>query len=506
MKQPITWRQRITSDLGVLVLLALVKLILHLFINDQYEFHRDELATFDYARTLDWGYVDFPPLSPFMARIALELFGPSIVGVRLIVALTQSMAMVLAGLIARELGGSRWAQIVAALAVAAAPSSLVFSSFFGYGSFDYLWWVLIAYLVVRLLKSDNPRWWLAIGATIGLGMMTKYTMAFFGVGIVAGVLLTDARRYLRSPWLWGGVALAVVIFLPNAIWQIQHNFISLEFLGTIHERDVRIGRADSFLIDQFYLTVNALTVPLWIAGLVYLFTSGGKRSRILGWMYAIAFAIFFFTQGRGYYLSGAYPMLMSAGAVAIDRWLDSRAASRARVARGAGVGVLVLSGLIFAALLLPLAPINSGWWNIASSVSDVLQEEIGWRGLAQTVAGVYNSLPADEKATAGILAGNYGEAGAIDLYGPALGLPRAISGINTYWLRGYGNPPPQTLVVLGYRREIADRFFESCELKSPVTNRYGIKNEESQAYPGVFVCRRLRQPWSEFWKTLRHFG
>ncbi len=503
----IAWRQIIFSDVGILALLALVKLLLHTITNDQYEFHRDELATLDYARTLDWGYVDFPPFSPFVARIALELFGPSIVGVRLFVALAQSIAMLLAGLIARELGGSRWAQIVAALAVAGAPSSLVLSTFFGYVSFDYLWWVLTAYLMIRLLKSDDARWWLAIGVAIGLGMMTKYTMAFFAAGIVGGILLTDARRYVTSPWLWGGAAISLLIFAPNAIWQIQHEFISLDFLSSIHARDIRIGRTDSFLIDQFYLTVNLFTAPLWIAGLYfYFFTPSGKRYRALGWTFVITFAIFLFFQGRGYYLSPAYPMLMSAGAVLIDRWLASRSATRARVARRTSVSVLVVSGFIFAALVLPLAPINSAWWDVASSVNGELKEEIGWKELTETVAGIYSALPADEKSSAGILAGNYGEAGAIDLYGPAFGLPKAISGINTYWLRGYGNPPPETVIVLGAQQAFVEQNFESCELKGPITNRYGIKNEESRDYPGVFVCRRLLTPWSEFWKTFRYFG
>ncbi len=506
MKQRIAWRKIIFGDLGILILLALFKLLLHLCSNDQYEFHRDELATLDYARTLDWGYVDFPPFTPFMARIALELFGPSIVGVRLFVALAQSIAMVLAGLIARELGGLRWAQILAALSVAAAPSSLAMSTLFQYVSFDYLWWVLTAYFIIRMLKSDDPRWWLAIGAAIGLGMMTKYTMAFFVVGIVGGVLLTDARKYLRNPWLWGGVALSLLIFLPNAVWQFQHDFISLEFLGSIHARDIRIGRTDSFLIDQLYLTANLFTVPLWMVGLVYFFSSSGKRYRTLGWMYVITFALFFIARGRGYYLSPIYPMLMSAGAVMMERWFASFAPARDRLLRSFTVGLLVVSGLVFAGLVLPLAPINSGWWDIASGVNGELKEEIGWKELAQTVASVYAGLPAEEKSTAGILAGNYGEAGAIDLYGPALGLPRAISGINTYWLRGYGNPPPQTLVVLGVQRTFTEQNFETCELKSPITNRYGIKNEESRDYPGVFVCRKLREPWEEFWKSVRHFG
>ncbi|HXV41973.1 MAG TPA: glycosyltransferase family 39 protein, partial [Anaerolineae bacterium] len=180
----------IFSDLGILILLALLRLCLHILTNNQYGFHRDELATLDDARYLALGYVAYPPVTPFIARVALELFGPSLVGVRLFSALAQSSAMVLAGLMARELGGARLAQIVTALAVAIAPISLIQGALFQYVSFDYLWWVLIAYLTIRLLKSEDPRWWLGIGVVIGLGMMTKYTMIFLVAGIIGGVILT----------------------------------------------------------------------------------------------------------------------------------------------------------------------------------------------------------------------------------------------------------------------------------------------------------------------------
>ena len=231
-----------------------------------------------------------------------------------------------------------------------------------------------------------------------------------------------------------------------------------------------------------------------------------KRYRVLGWAYVITFILFFIARGRGYYLSPIYPMLMSAGAVVLERWFTSLAVTRARLLRSVTVGLLVVSGLLIAALVLPLAPINSAWWDVASSVNGELKEEIGWKELVQTVADTFKTLPAEEKSTAGIYAGNYGEAGAINLYGPALGLPKAISGINSYWLRGYSNPPPQTVIVLGEQQATLTRIFESCELKAPITNRYGIRNEEAREYPGVFVCRRLRQPLEEFWKSIRHFG
>ena len=491
----------------ILLALALFSVVLHTLTNGQYGFHRDELATLDDARRLAWGYVAYPPVTPFIARVALELFGPSLVGVRLFAALAQGAAVLLGGLMAHELGGRRPAQIVAASAVAIAPLSLGAGALFQYVSFDYLWWVLIAYLTIRLLKSEDPRWWLGVGAVIGLGMMTKYTMAFLVVGIVGGVLLTPARRYLRSPYLWCGVALSLLIFLPNLIWQVQHGFISLDFLRHIHARDIRIGRTQGFLVEQLLFAANPFTVPLWAAGLVYFFfVPGGKRYRLIGWMFVIPFVLFFAAKGRGYYTAPAYSMLLAAGAALGERWVASLTAGWARLTRGTTWTALAAGGVVAAALVLPLAPVNSSWWNVVNKVHDNFREEIGWPELVKTVAGIRASLPAEERVPVGILAGNYGEAGAIDLYGPAYGLPEAISGINSYWLRGYGDPPPRTLIVVGLSRGFLERNFESCELAGHITNRYAVKNEETTEHPDIFVCRRLRKPWAEFWKEFKYYG
>jgi 4-amino-4-deoxy-L-arabinose transferase-like glycosyltransferase len=500
---------RLWQDTGfaILAVLALIVLLLHTLTNGQYGFHRDELATLDDARYLAWGYVAYPPVTPFIARAALEVFGPSLVGVRFLAALAQAVALVLTGLMARQLGGGRAAQIVAALAVAVAPVSLAAGALFQYVSFDYLWWVAIAYLMIRLLKSEDARWWLAIGAVIGLGMMTKYTMVFLVAGMIAGVLLTPARRYLRSPWVWCGVALSLAIFLPNFIWQVRHGFISLDFLTYIHARDIRIGRTQNFLIDQLLVAANPFTVLLWVAGLFYFFFApDGKRYRLIGWMFVVPLVLFFIAKGRGYYMAPAYPMLLAAGAVVEERVVASLAAGWARLVRGHTCGVLVVGGLLAIAVVLPIAPVNSSWWKVANKVNDDFREEIGWPELVETIAGIHASLPAEERARVGILAGNYGEAGAIDLYGPAHGLPEAISGINSYWLRGYGDPPPRTLIVVGLSRDFLERNFESCVLAGHVMNRYGVQNEETARHPDLFVCRRLRQPWPVFWKKFHYFG
>jgi len=491
----------------VVILLALATLLLHCLTNGQYGFHRDELATLDDARRLAWGYVGYPPLTPFVARVALELFGASLVGLRFFSALAQSVAVVLAGLMTRELGGSRTAQTLTALAVAIAPLSLIQGALFQYVSFDYLWWVLTAYLTLRLLNSDDPRWWLGIGISIGLGMMTRYTMGFLAAGVVAGVVLTPARRYLASPWLWGGIALSLLVFLPNAMWQAEHHFVSLDHLNTIHARDVRIGRTDGFLGGQFVGCANLVTTPLWVAGLgFYLFMRAGRRYRLLGWMYLVPLLLFLVMRGRSYYLAPAYPMLIAAGAVMWEQWVQSLPVKTAGRAKAITWAALALSGAAFATVMLPVAPVNSGLWKLSSKLHDNFAEEIGWQELTGTVAGIYAALPAEDKPGTRVLAGNYGEAGAINLYGAAHGLPEAISGINSYRLRGYGDPPPHTLIVLGFSRHDLEQLFATCSLAGEINNRYGVENEESRDHPAIFICRDPLQPWPALWERLPRFG
>src|SRR5690348_6810033 len=274
----------------VLIGIALAIALVHLLTNSRYGFHRDELQTLSDALHLDWGFVAYPPLTPFVERISLDIFGVSLVGLRLFSVIAQAAAIVVTGLIARELGGGRFAQITAALAVALSPLPLFEGTEFQYSSFDYLWWVLIAYFFVRLLKTENPRWWLAIGATVGLGFQTKYTMGFYVAGILGGMLLTRARRFFLSPWFWGGSAMAALIFLPNVIWQVRHGFISLHFLQHIHARDVGEGRANGFVRDQFLICANLFAAPLWIAGVLAFLRD--SRFRMLAWVYLIPLALF----------------------------------------------------------------------------------------------------------------------------------------------------------------------------------------------------------------------
>ena len=247
---------------------------LHVATNGRYGFHRDELQFLYDARHLDWGFVAYPPMTPFLENVSLHLFGLSLVGLRMASVLAQAAAILVSGLMARDLGGGRLAQFTAALAVALSPLPIFEGTEFQYTSFGYLWWVLATWFTVRLLRTENPRWWLGIGAALGLGLLTKYAVVFFIAGLLAGLVLTRARTYLKSGWFWAGVAVALVLFTPNLVWLVRHDFISYQFLQHIHARDVGIGRADGYLKGQFLADANLFAAPLWIAGIVALFASG----------------------------------------------------------------------------------------------------------------------------------------------------------------------------------------------------------------------------------------
>ncbi len=497
-KHPSVW----SSTTAILVYMALGTVLLHATVGNRYGFHADELATLDDARHLAWGYPAYPPVTPLFGRISLLLFGTSLVGFRFFASLAHGVTVVLAGLIAREVGGGRAAQILAA--AASLPFVIGGGALMQYVSFDYFAWVLTAYFIVRLLKSGDPRWWLAVGASIGFGALSKYTIAFFVAGIVAGVLLTDVRRHLKSKWLWLGVAVSVLIFLPNLIWQAQHDFVSLDFLRHIHARDVQAGKASTFIRSQ----LTGTFFPLVLAGLYYYFFSRqGKPFRIVGWMYVVTLLLFIVAQGRTYYMCPAYPMVWAGGAVWAEGWLAAlRRRWQAKAVWAIAWAALAYGVIFTTAYYLPIAPVGSRWWQKACALQETYIGEIGWPEMVQETARIRDSLGPEQRSRLGILAGGYGAAGAINLWGAQYGLPRAISGINSNWQRGYGDPPPQTLIVLNLKWPLANESFEGCRVAGRLWNRYGVKTGDMAWNPDIYVCGPPRQGWPAFWKQFRYFG
>jgi MFS family permease len=465
------------------------------------------LQTLDDARHLDWGFVAYPPITPLIARLELLLFGTSLVGFRFFATLAVGAVAVLTGLIAKELGGARHQQILAAIAVAIAPVSLIQGGVLQYVSFDYLWGVSAIYFLVRLLNSNDPRWWAPIALALGIGMETRYTMGFLAVGIAAAVLITPARRYLRSGWLWLGVALSVLVFVPNLIWQWHHHFISLEFLSHLHARDLRQGRYHGFFREQLLVCVNLVTVPLVLLGLwFYFMCQEARRYRLLGWLFAVTFVLFAVAGARSYYTMPLYPMLLAGGSVMLGKLLAAASRGTSRIVYSVQWAAIVLGGVGFALLMMPVAPIGSKIWNTTSRIHDQFREEIGWPDLAEATARVYNSLPAGERQRTGILTGNYGEGGALNLYGLALGLPHAMSLTNSFWYRGYDLRLPQTVILAGFDLDEGNELFESCVVAAKNSNPYSVDNEESREHPDILLCRSPRFSWPVYWERSRRFG
>src|SRR5215217_4143039 len=316
-------RRALLGEGAVLVVLAGVKLLVHLLTADNYGHFRDELYYIAASERLALGYVDFPPFVALVVAFVRATLGDSLLALRLLPALAGAAVVVLAGLMARELGGGRFAQGLAALAVLVAPNFLVFGTFISMDAFDQLFWVLGTYVLVLILKHDRPRLWLLFGLFAGLGLLTKLTMLYFGLAVFVAVLLTPARRHLLTPWPWLGGGFALLFLLPYVFWQFSHGWPTLEFWASYGEKVDEAGLLE-FLIEQI-VTMQPPTLPMWLAGLYYyLFSRDGRRYRALGWIYVVLFVLFVVQNARFYFLAPAYPMLFAAGAVVFERFVRRR--------------------------------------------------------------------------------------------------------------------------------------------------------------------------------------
>jgi hypothetical protein len=506
-------RQNLLSATAILVYLALAKLLLHLLAASQYGYFRDELYYIAASQHLDLGYVDFPPFTAVITALVRWTLGDSLLALHTLPALAGVVTMLLAGLMARELGGGRFAQGLAALAVLVAPTFLGSQSVLTMDPFDQLFWVLAIYVVLLMLKREDPRLWLVFGLVAGIGLLTKVTMLFLGAALVIGLLLTPNRRFLLSKWLWLGGAIALVLFSPYIIWQVLHGWPTLEFWRMYSSGKTYPVTPLEFLVQQI-MTMDPLTLPLWLAGLAYFFFGGGKKYRTFGWIYVILYGVFTVQQAKNYFLAPAYPILFAGGGVlieqAIQRW-------QALWLRPAYIAALAISGLISAPLAAPLLPVGTfiAYSQGFGSAGEMKQERLataelpqhfadrfGWQELVASVAKVYAGLPPEEQAKACIMTGNYGEAGAIDFFGGAYHLPKAISGHNSYFTWGPGNCTGEVVITAGLRatdvqptfKEVTPAGVSSCKYCMPYEN--GLP---------IFVCRGLKMDIREAWPGAKHY-
>ncbi|HYU16821.1 MAG TPA: glycosyltransferase family 39 protein [Candidatus Acidoferrum sp.] len=486
---------------AIVAALASVKLVLHLATAGVYGFFIDELYFLACGEHLAWGYVDMPPLTAFQAWLTRHLFGDSPYSIRLFPSLAGAGLVLLAGALARALGGGRFAQALAGLAVLGAPVYLAVDSYLSMNSIEPLAWMGCALLVVRMVKTGDTRLWMPFGLLSGIGILNKHTMLLFGFALVAGLVLTPERRLLRSRWLWTGGAIAFLVALPNLVWNVRHHFPMLELLANIRRdgRDVNLTLAQFLGLEALFL--NPMALPLWLLGLGALLRMKALRPfRALGFAYLVTFGVLAATPGshKSYYLAPAYPMLFGAGAVALEAALARR--PRLSWLKAGWPAAIGISAALIAPTIVPVLPPDAFFayqraMPIAqprlenrrtNAMPQLFADRFGWPEMTEAVARAYRALPAEERARTAIFANDYGQGGAIDFYGPRYGLPKAIGGHLTYWYWGPRGYTGESMLVLGDTKEGASRWFESVEEVGRVGHPYAMQQEQ---FP-ILLCHR----------------
>jgi hypothetical protein len=516
--------QRFTSGPAIVLYIVAAKLLLHLATVARYGIFRDEMYYLVCSRHMAWGYVDHPPLTVWIAWFSRVVLGDSPLGVRLLPILAGAVVVWLSGKLAREMGGGRFAQAMTALAVLVVPLYLVAHTWLTDNVFEQLIWMVCIWLVVRAINTDDTRYWLWFGVLAGLGFENKYSIAFLLLGLLVGVVLTPHRHFLKSRYLWLGVLACAAISLPNLLWQVHYHFPFLELMHNIRmsDRDVVRGPV-AFIVDQAMI-MNPILFPLWLGGLSWLLFGknksvsddlerGGQRYRLLGWTYLVVLSAFIALKAKNYYVAPVYPILFAAGAIGLER-----------MAQGRRIGTWVRSiyvalVIVVGALLMPFSvPLLSpeGYLRYQKTLGfqpsefehqqngplpQWFADEFGWQEMVEKVARVYNSLSPEERARTAIFSNGWGDAAAVDFYGPRYGLPQAISRHNSYWIWGPRNYDGSIMIILGSDGRGDRAHFQSVQAVGRVEHPFSRRDE----YFDIYLCRGLKMNLQDAWPKLKHF-
>jgi hypothetical protein len=545
------------QDNYLLLYLALIKLVIHFISNGflNYGYFRDELYYLACSDHLAWGYVDQPPLSIFLLAISRLLFGDSIFALRLFPALAGAVTVFLTGLIVRRMGGGKFAQVMAALAVIASPAFLSFNTFFSMNAFDILFWELGFYFIISIIKegvappphskkslhdytsgvtpgriktdttncaayrSPMPWAWLWLGLIIGLGLLNKISMIWFIGGFVVGLLLTPHRKKILTVGPWLAALAAAVLFLPHIIWQIINGFPTLEFIRNATTEKMAAVPFFQFISSQINM-IHPVIFLLCFIGLLYFFLDKqGKQYRLFAWMYLVIFLLLMLSRtSRPGYLAPFYPILIAGGAIVFETF--TTAIKWRRWLRPIYLTFIIAVGIIVTPLTLPVLPVETyiGYAKIVGEEpSTAERKELGklgqfyadmhgWEKLVKTIAGVYHTLSPGEKQKCTIFTNNYGEAGAIDFFGPQYYLPPAISGHNNYWLWGPGNRDIEVVIHLGGQNgpslERLKNLYKEVKHADTFTCDYCMPYENNME---IFLCKEPKVSIKETWPRLKHY-
>jgi hypothetical protein len=506
-------RQKETPGTGwLLVLFGGAALLAHALTNIRYGYFRDELYYLACGQHLAPGYVDQPPLSILLLRFSQIVLGDSLPAIRLLPAMAGAGIVVLTGVIAREMGGRAWAITLACVAALSAMFLLAVGNFFSMNAFEPLFWMGCIYLLVRIINGGSPKLWLWFGAVAGLGLENKHSMAFFGLGIFAALLLTSERRHLREKWIWLGGLLALLIALPNLVWEAQHHWPTYELLNNIAHSTKNVALSPLEFLKQQILLNNPATLPLWLGGLIWLFVArGGRRYCAIAIIYLVTLGVFLALHGKSYYLAPAYPMLFAGGAVAMERVCTVRC----RWVKRLFFAFLLIVGALIAPLALPILlpekliaymeeihvqPPRTETSHTAE-LPQLFADQFGWEQMVVSIAHVYHHLKPEDEKRAGIFCQNYGEAGAVDFFGRKYGLPPALSGHQNYFLWGPGVYSGDVMLVLDTDSDDEREQFQSVEDLGQVLSSPWAMPYEQRTH--IYLCRGLKTDLREFWPQVK---
>ena len=502
----------------IAALCAATGVAVHVLTNGSYGYFRDELYYLACGDHLAWGYVDHAPLIALVAHLTRTLLGDSLHAIRLLPALAAGCMILLTGLIVRELGGGRFATSLACLCVLIAPMYLGIDTIFTMNAFEPLFWMGCAWVLLLAINRGRPQLLVWLGVLAGVGLENKHSMLFFGAALVAGLLVSGERRLLLNRWMWIAGAIALLLFLPNLIWQARHDWATLVDLRSSRSKNVQLS-ALAFLGRQV-LVMLPPSILVWVAGLWFLLRdAAAKRYRALGWAFLALLATMIALHGKSYYMAPAYPMLFAAGGVFWER----RTASR--WFRAALPALLVLVALLTAPEALPLLPPDElvryqqalrirpprDYASESGRLQESFGDMFGWEEMVRTVAAVYHALPPEEQSRAAIFAANYGEASAIDFFGPRYGLPKAICPNQTYFYWGPRQYTGDVMLVLGLNdafldtsdhRKLMEAAFRSVEYGPRVEHPYSMTWE----HYSVVTARGLKWPLAQVWPRLRFWN
>ena len=489
---------------------------LHLVTSTRYGYFRDGLYYLACAEHLALGYVDQPPLIAVLGWIARHTFGTSLPALLLWPALAGAARIILTAAFARELGAQRFGMILAAVLAATPGVWWVLDHQFAMNAFEPLFWGGLAYVVLRIINTGNKKLWLAFGVIAGVGLLNKYSLVFFASALLAGVLLTRQRRILFTPWILAGGAIAFLIFLPNLIWNMQHHWPFLELMRNIRTTGKDVVLPPGKYLLQQMLMMNPVSFPFWFGGLLfYLCSRAAKRYRSFGLAFVITIGVFMITHGKDYYSASAYVMLFAAGAVATERLLAAR--PRLQMLLKPACFIWLMLGVVpLLPLVLPVLPIETFLRYqshlpfelpktersfIGETLPQYYADEFPWPGMVETVAGVFHSLTPEEQQRTAIFGSNYGQAAAIDFFGPQYGLPKAISGHQNYFLWGPRHYTGDIVILLGSTEREAREQFESVTVAATLDNPYAYRYENRP----ILLCRGLKWNLQSGWSKVKNW-